>query len=41
VNITQVISCHKDTIFVLNRRDAPKAYQILEDMILKMRKNSK
>ncbi|KPU62283.1 hypothetical protein EP1X_09555 [Thermococcus sp. EP1] len=41
VNITQVISCHKDTIFVLNRRDAPKAYQILEDMILKMRKTSK
>lgn len=41
VNITQIISCHKDTIFVLNRRDAPKAYQILEDMILKMRKNSK
>ncbi|USH00020.1 ACT domain-containing protein [Thermococcus argininiproducens] len=41
VNITQVISCHKDTIFVLNRRDAPKAYQILEDIILKMRKTSK
>ena len=41
VNITQVISCHKDTIFVLNRRDAPKAYQILEDMILKMRKTSR
>ena len=41
VNITQIISCHKDTIFVLNRRDAPKAYQILEDMILKMRKNLK
>ncbi|RLF82098.1 ACT domain-containing protein [Thermococci archaeon] len=41
VNITQIISCHKDTIFVLNRRDAPKAYQILEDMILKMRKTSK
>ena len=41
VNITQIISCHKDTIFVLNRRDAPKAYQILEDIILKMRKTSK
>lgn len=38
VNITQVISCHKDTIFVLDRRDAPKAYQILEELILKMRK---
>ncbi|NJE09155.1 ACT domain-containing protein [Thermococcus sp. M39] len=38
INITQVISCHKDTIFVLDRRVAPKAYQILEDLILKMRK---
>ncbi|GAB6101766.1 hypothetical protein JCM16138_09890 [Thermococcus atlanticus] len=38
INITQVISCHKDTIFVLDRRDAPKAYQILEELILKMRK---
>ncbi|AEC51410.1 hypothetical protein PNA2_0493 [Pyrococcus sp. NA2] len=38
INITQVISCHKDTIFVLDRREAPKAYQILEDLILKMRK---
>ncbi|NJE26195.1 ACT domain-containing protein [Thermococcus sp. MV5] len=38
INITQVISCHKDTIFVLDRRDAPKAYQILEELILRMRK---
>ncbi|HII67896.1 ACT domain-containing protein [Thermococcus sp.] len=38
VNITQVISCHKDTIFVLDREVAPKAYQILEELILKMRK---
>ena len=38
INITQVISCHKDTIFVINRRDAPRAYQILEELILKMRK---
>jgi len=38
INITQVISCHKDTIFVLDRKDAPKAYQILEDLILRMRK---
>ncbi len=40
INIIQVISCHKDTIFVLDRRDAPKAYQILEELILKMRKQS-
>jgi hypothetical protein len=32
INITQVISCHKDTIFVLDRRDA------LEELILKMRR---
>ena len=37
VNITQVISCYRDTILVLNRRDAPRAYQLLEDVILKMR----
>ncbi|WP_042701186.1 ACT domain-containing protein, partial [Thermococcus sp. PK] len=41
VNITQVISCHKDTIFVLDRKNAPKAYQILEDIILKMRRTLK
>ncbi len=38
INITQVISCHKDTIFVLDRKVAPKAYQILEELILRMRK---
>ncbi|WP_457754717.1 ACT domain-containing protein [Thermococcus sp.] len=38
INITQVISCHKDTIFVLDRKIAPKAYQILEELILRMRK---
>jgi len=37
INITQVISCHRDTILVVDRRDAPRAYQLLEDIILKMR----
>jgi len=37
INITQVISCYKDTIFVINRKDAPKAYQILEELIRRMR----
>ena len=37
INITQVISCHKDTIFVVDRRVAPKAYQVLEELILRMR----
>lgn len=37
INITQVISCHRDTILVVSRKDAPTAYRILEDAILKMR----
>ncbi|AIF68752.1 hypothetical protein PAP_01560 [Palaeococcus pacificus DY20341] len=37
INITQVISCYKDTIFVINRKNAPKAYQILEELIRRMR----
>ncbi len=37
INITQVISCHRDTILVVDRRDAPRAYQLLEDIILRMR----
>ncbi len=37
INITQVISCHKDTIFVVDRKVAPKTYRILEELILEMR----
>lgn len=37
INITQVISCHKDTIYVLDRENAPAAYRLLEDIILSMR----
>ncbi|NJE84633.1 ACT domain-containing protein [Thermococcus sp. CX2] len=37
INITQVISCYKDTIFVIDRKDAPRAYQILEELIRRMR----
>ena len=37
INITQVISCHKDTIFVVDRKVAPKAYQALEELIFRMR----
>ncbi|WP_234394346.1 ACT domain-containing protein [Thermococcus piezophilus] len=36
INITQVISCYKDTIFVIDRKDTPKAYQILEELIRRM-----
>jgi hypothetical protein len=37
INLTQVISCHKDTIYVLDRDQAPTAYELLEDIILGMR----
>ncbi|CAD5243963.1 DUF7523 family protein [Thermococcus camini] len=37
INITQVISCHKDTIFVIDREEAPRAYQVLERIIRGMR----
>jgi hypothetical protein len=37
INITQVISCHKDTIYVLDREKAPAAYRLLEEIILSMR----
>ncbi|MBU7031446.1 MAG: ACT domain-containing protein [Theionarchaea archaeon] len=37
INITQVISCHKDTIYVLDREEAPAAYRLLEEIILSMR----
>jgi len=37
INITEIISCHKDTIFVFDRKDAIRAYGILENFILRMR----
>jgi len=37
INMTQIISCYEDTILILNRYEALKAYQILEELILKMR----
>ncbi len=33
VNITQIISCHTDTIFLVDRKDAMRAYKILEEKI--------
>ncbi len=33
VNITQIISCHRETVIVCDREDASKAYSILEDLI--------
>jgi len=39
VNITQIISCYVDTVLVLNRRDVFKAYQLIEEAILQIRKS--
>jgi len=38
VNITQIISCYIDTILVLNRSDALKAYSLIEELILQLRR---
>ncbi len=38
INITQIISCHKDTIVVVDWDIAPRAYEVLEDLIRSMRK---
>ncbi|RLE99359.1 MAG: hypothetical protein DRJ63_05670 [Thermoprotei archaeon] len=38
VNITQFISCHTDTILIINRREALKAYTVLEKLILSARR---
>jgi predicted regulator of amino acid metabolism with ACT domain len=38
INITQIISCHLDTIFIISQEQALKAYKILEDSINNLRK---
>ncbi len=38
VNITQIISCYTDTLLIVDRKDALRAYQILENKILSLRK---
>lgn len=40
INVTQFISCHTDTILIIDRKDALRAYSILEKLILKARKKS-
>ena len=37
INITQIISCHIDTIFVIERNLALKSYELLEKLILGFR----
>ncbi|MGQ9719828.1 MAG: ACT domain-containing protein [Candidatus Jordarchaeum sp.] len=41
INITQIISCYTDTLLIVERSDALKAYQILENKILSLRKMMK
>ncbi len=38
INITQIISCYKETIIVCDRRQASRAYSILEDLIISARR---
>lgn len=37
VNITQIISCYTDTVFLVDRKDALIAYHLLEDKIISIR----
>lgn len=37
INITEILSCYSDTVIVLNREDALKAYQVVENVILRER----
>lgn len=38
INITQIISCHMDTVLIVKREDALRAYKLLEEKILSLRK---
>ena len=40
INITQIISCYRETILVCNREQASKAYSILENMIMTARRTA-
>lgn len=37
INITQFMSCHLDTIFIVKREDSVNAYQLLEERIMLFR----
>ncbi|MHA1231590.1 MAG: DUF7523 family protein [Candidatus Helarchaeota archaeon] len=41
INITQLMSCYTDTIFVVHRNDALKAFKLLEEKILILRNLNK
>ena len=38
ININQVISCHDETILIIDRKDALRTYNILEELILSQRR---
>ena len=38
INITQFMSCHLDTIFIVRREDSIDAYKLLEEKIMQFRK---
>ncbi len=38
INITQIISCHTDTVFIVDRKQAIDAYNALEEAILHLRR---
>ena len=37
INITQIMSCHTDTIFLVDRKDALKTYNLIEEKIYFLR----
>jgi len=38
INISNFMSCHTDTLFVINRKESRRAYELLEDKIFLLRK---
>ena len=38
INITNFMSCHTDTLFVIDRKESRRAFEILEDKIVMLRK---
>ncbi|NHI92590.1 MAG: ACT domain-containing protein [Candidatus Lokiarchaeota archaeon] len=41
INISNFMSCYTDTLFVINRKESRRAYELLEDKILLLRKIKK
>lgn len=41
INITQIVSSYNDTIVIVNHKDAPEAFRVLENLIRSMRNPEK